>query len=249
MRIQGRRRPRSPQPGNPHGVLVRDIEPSVEARIPPAGGDSAIEVLAGRVRLAAQLSLADADRAVVVLAPGGASTADDRYLARALRRAGFGTMVVDLLTEDEASCPHDVFDVALLAGRLRSAATWLHRQTGLPYAYLATDTGAAAAVEAMAPGLFAIVSRGGRPDLASPAALAAVRVPALFLVGSLDTRVLGLSRLAVDWMRCEHRIVVIPGATHLLTGAPTLAAVTELAHDWLSTRLPQAASGSRPSPA
>ncbi|MFF9817768.1 alpha/beta hydrolase [Streptomyces sp. NPDC014006] len=218
------------------------------APITSADEGSAIEVLAGRVRLAARLSLADADRAVVVLAPGGPGTPADRYLARALRRAGFGTMVTDLLTEDEASCRHDVFDVALLAGRLRSAALWLHRQTGLPYAYLAADTGAAAALEAVAPGLFAIVSRGGRPDLASPAALAGVRVPVLFVVGSLDTRVLGLSRLAVDWMRCEHRIAVVPGATHLLTGVPALAAVADLALDWLWTRSPQAASGARPSP-
>lgn len=102
-------------------------------------------VLTGHVRLTARLSLTDADRAVVVLASGGRSTEDDRYLAQVLRRAGFGTMVTDLLAEDEVSSPHDVFDVPLLAGRLRRAATWLHSRTGLPYAYVAADTAAAAA--------------------------------------------------------------------------------------------------------
>jgi hypothetical protein len=164
-----------------------------------------------------------------------------------LRRAGFGTMVTDLLAEGEVSCPHDVFDVPLLAGRLRCAATWLHSRTGLPYAYVAADTAAAAALEAVAPGLFAIVSRGGRPDLASPAALAAVWVPTLIIAGALDTRVLGRSRLAVDWMRCEHRIVVVPCATHLLTGPSVLAAVADLTCEWLSARLPQATSGGKPS--
>ncbi|WP_405798487.1 alpha/beta hydrolase [Streptomyces longwoodensis] len=200
-------------------------------------------VLTGHVRLTARLSLTDADRAVVVLASGGRSTEDDRYLAQVLRRAGFGTMVTDLLAEDEVSSPHDVFDVPLLAGRLRRAATWLHSRTGLPYAYVAADTAAAAALEAVAPGLFAIVSRGGRPDLASPAALAAVRVPTLIVVGALDTRVLGRSRLAVDWMRCEHRIVVVPCATHLLSGPSVPAAVADLTREWLSARLPQTTSG------
>ncbi|MEU5180637.1 alpha/beta hydrolase [Streptomyces longwoodensis] len=227
---------------------LQDTWPQAGARIPLAARDSGVEVRAGRVHLTARLSLTDSDRAVAVLASGGRSSLDDRYFARVLHQAGFGTLVTDLLAADEVGCPHDVFDVPLLAGRLRGAATWLYGRTGLPYAYVAADTAAAAAVEATAPGLFAIVSRGGRPDLASPAALAAVRVPTLIVVGSLDTRVLGRTRVAVDWMCCEHRIVLVPGAPHLLTGPPELAAVADLAREWLSARLPRTVREERPSP-
>ncbi|MDT0566155.1 phosphoribosyltransferase family protein [Streptomyces sp. DSM 3412] len=214
-------------------------------------GDGEVEVPAGHVRLPARLVLPDAAPAVVLFAHGSGSgrhSPRNGYVADTLNRAGLGTLLLDLLTVEEEGDRRNVFDVALLAGRLQAAATWLHDGTGVPVSYFGASTGAAAALEAAsAPGadIRAIVSRGGRPDLATPAALGRVRAPTLFVVGSLDTRVLSLNRLAADRLRCEHRLAVVPGATHLFEEPGTLATVAELARDWFTTHLAQPGAGHR----
>jgi putative phosphoribosyl transferase len=201
-----------------------------------------VEVPAGPVRLPARFVLPEGALAVVAFAHGSGSgrhSPRNRHVAAVLNRAGLGTLLLDLLTEDEERDRHNVFDVVLLARRLRAASAWLRRETALPVGYFGASTGAGAALEAAAedPGIGAVVSRGGRPDLASPAALARVRAPTLLIVGSHDTRVLSLNRLAADWMRCEHRLAVVPGAGHLFAEPGTLATVAVLARDWFTTHL------------
>jgi putative phosphoribosyl transferase len=210
------------------------------AELPPANRE--IEIPTRHVRLAARFVLPEGAPAVVAFAHGSGSSRHsprNRYVADALNRAGLGTLLLDLLSEDEEGNRHNVFDIVLLAGRLRGAADWLRRETGLPVAYFGASTGAAAALEATAvdSGIRAVVSRGGRPDLATPAALAQVRAPTLFVVGSLDARVLSLNRLAADWMHCDHRIAVVPGAGHLFEEPGALPAVAELARDWFTGHL------------
>jgi predicted alpha/beta-hydrolase family hydrolase len=210
-----------------------------------------VRVPAGHVRLPARLVLPDAAPVVVVFAHGSGSgrhSPRNRYVADVLDRAGLGTLLLDLLTAEEEGDRRNVFDVALLADRLHAATTWLHTGTGLPLALFGASTGAAAALEAAAaPGadIRAIVSRGGRPDLVTPAALARVRAPTLFVVGSLDSMVLSLNRLAADRLRCEHRLAVVPGATHLFEEPGTLAMAAELARDWFTTHLARPDTGHR----
>ncbi|KOU58110.1 phosphoribosyl transferase [Streptomyces sp. MMG1533] len=203
--------------------------------------DREVTVPADRVRLAARLVLPDTAQAVVAFAHGSGSgrhSPRNRYVATTLNRAGLGTLLLDLLTEDEEHDPHNVFDILLLARRLRAAADWLRRETALPVGYFGASTGAGAALEAAADDdIRAVVSRGGRPDLADPAALARVRAPTLLIVGSRDTRVLSLNRLAADRMHCEHRLAVVPDATHLFPEPGALATVAELARDWFTAHL------------
>ncbi|MFF8941533.1 phosphoribosyltransferase family protein [Streptomyces sp. NPDC014864] len=225
-------------------ALLSEADRSVPAtRVPAAPArpspDREVAVPAGRARLAARLTLPTSARAVVTFAQGSGSSRHspaNRYIADALQRAGLGTLLLDLLTEDEERNRHNVFDILLLARRLDAAARWLRRETALPVSYLGVSTGAGAALEAAASDddIRAVVSRGGRPDLASPAALARVRAPTLFVVGGLDTRVLSLNRLAADWMHCDHRVAVVPDATHHFTEPGALEAVAELARDWFT---------------
>ena len=206
-----------------------------------AAPDREVEVPAGRVALAGRLTLPTGARGVVAFAPGDGGcrhSPGHRYVAGALHRAGLGTLLLDLLTADEEHDRHNVFDILLLGRRLQAAACWLRRETALPVCYFGAGTGAAAALEAEAAGgARAIVCRGGRPDLAGPTALARLKAPTLLVVGALDTRVLSLNRLAADWMGCEHRIAVVPGATHLFTEPGALDTVAELARDWFTDRL------------
>ncbi|GAA3771410.1 phosphoribosyltransferase family protein [Streptomyces coacervatus] len=223
-----------PAPSSPPSPSASSAGP------PPANRE--IEVPAGRVRLAARFVLPDRAPAVVAFAHGSGSSRHsprNRYVADVLNRAGLGTLLLDLLGEDEESDRRNVFDIVLLTGRLRAAAVWLRRETGLPVSYFGASTGAAAALEAAAEDfdIRAVVSRGGRPDLATPAALAGVRAPTLFVVGSLDTRVLSLNRLAADRMHNDHRIAVVPGATHLFEEPGTLSTAAELARDWFTAHL------------
>ncbi|MEU5100489.1 phosphoribosyltransferase family protein [Streptomyces sp. NPDC020996] len=226
---------------------ARAAPPAAPRLDPGAHGDVEVRVPAGHVRLAARLVVPEAAPAVVAFAHGTGSSrhsARNRYVAGVLNRAGLGTLLLDLLTADEEQNRHNVFDIRLLAQRLHAATLWLRHEKGLPVAYFGAGTGAAAALEAAAvPGadVVSIVSRGGRPDLATPAALAHVRAPTLLVVGSADPRVLSLNRLAADWMHCEHRIAVVPRATHLFPEPGTLSTVAEAARDWFTTHLPPTA--------
>ncbi|MCZ4611184.1 alpha/beta hydrolase, partial [Streptomyces sp. Lzd4kr] len=190
--------------------------------------------------------------AAVAFAHGSGSSRHsprNQYVASALNRAGLATLLLDLLTDGEAHDRHNVFDILLLARRLHAASVWLREETGLPVAYFGASTGAAAALEAAAlsgSDVRSVVSRGGRPDLATPAALARLRAPTLLIVGSRDTQVLSLNRLAADRMHCEHRIAVVPGATHLFEEPGTLTTVAELARDWFTTHLGRPTTGTTP---
>ncbi|MFB7596154.1 phosphoribosyltransferase family protein [Streptomyces sp. NPDC056160] len=214
---------------------------------PPLGRP--VEVPTSKVRMPAVLTLGPTARAVVILASaGGGGLRGPRHdpcsdqVAAVLHRAGLGTLLLDLLTEDEAHTLHNVFDITLLERRLHAAAAWVRRETGLPVSYCAADTSAGAALAAAAADddIRAVVCVGGRPELAGPAALARVDAPTLLVVGALDTRLLGCNRLAADWMHCDHRIEVVPDATHLFAEPGALDVVAELTRDWITARLAEA---------
>jgi putative phosphoribosyl transferase len=152
------------------------------------------------------------------------------------------SLLFDLLTAEEEQDRANVFDIGLLAGRLGAATRWMHEQPGLAGArvgYFGASTGAAAALWAAAePGgeVAAVVSRGGRPDLAMPR-LAGVWAPTLLIVGALDDVVLGLNREAQRQLRCENHLAVVPGASHLFEEPGTLERVAGLARDWFTRYL------------
>ena len=182
----------------------------------------------------------DRPKGLVIFAHGsGSSRSSPRntYVAKALRQAGLATLLFDLLTEREAADRANVFDIPLLAERLAAATEWARSFEPthlLPVHYF---TGAAAALVAAAQpniGVAAIVSRGGRPDLATTA-LAHVRAPALLIVGGSDTDVLTLNRSALRQLHCEAKLEIVPGATHLFEEPGALEKVVELARDWFLT--------------
>lgn len=166
----------------------------------------------------------------------------NQAVAHHLNEHGIGTLLFDLLTNGESTDRRNVFDIALLAGRLRRVAAWLAEQPQarhLPIGYFGASTGAAAALVAAADDpaqVAAVVSRGGRPDLAGPA-LARVKAPTLLIVGSHDTEVLELNRMAQSRMTCASELSVVPGATHLFEEPGTLQAAAELARSWFSSHL------------
>jgi len=170
----------------------------------------------------------------------------NRLVAESLNHAGLGTLLFDLLTPAEELDRGNVFDVELLAGRLLEVTRQLAAMTGARICYFGASTGAAAALWAAAePGIqiAAVVSRGGRPDLAGPR-LPLVSAPTLLIVGGADEMVLELNARAQQQLRCENRLAVIPGATHLFEEPGALPTVAELASDWFTGHL--AAAGSTP---
>ncbi len=208
-------------------------------------GDEDVDVPAGAVHLAGHLALPLGSSGIVIFAHGTGSSRHsprNRHVAEVLNAAGFGTLLFDLLTTDEERDRGDVFDVPLLAARLIGATRWLRARPGmahLPIGYFGASTGAAAALWAAAePGsnVMAVVSRGGRPDLAGPR-LAAVEAPTLLIVGGHDGVVLDLNRRARAELRCESRLTVVPGAAHLFEEPGTLDRVAELARDWFTAHL------------
>jgi putative phosphoribosyl transferase len=204
-----------------------------------------IEVAAGSALLAGHLDLPADAGGVVLFAHGSGSSRHsprNRYVAAVLNRAGLGTVLFDLLSPEEAADRTKVFDVELLARRLLDLTAWLRGQPDVreqSLGYFGASTGAAAALWAAAdPGadVAAIVSRGGRPDLAGPR-LGQVRAPTLLVVGGRDDAVLDLNRTARAQLRCENRLEVVPGATHLFEEAGALEQVARLAADWFATHL------------
>ena len=180
---------------------------------------------------------------IVVFAHGSGSSRHsprNRYVARILTDAGLGTLLFDLLTPEEELDRSNVFDIGLLASRLARVTEWLRTQPRARQAaigYFGASTGAAAALWAAAePGtdIAAVVSRGGRPDLARPR-LAAVTAPTLLIVGGNDEVVLDLNRQAQAELHCENHLAVVPGATHLFEETGTLDAAAELARDWFTS--------------
>jgi putative phosphoribosyl transferase len=219
-----------------------------EAGLPAAsapGRESAVRVPAGTVQLAAHLHLPAPGAGAVVFAHGSGSgrhSSRNRYVASVLQDAGLGTLLLDLLTDEEEVERADVFDIELLARRLLLATAWLQEQPGAagsPVGWFGASTGAGAALWAAAePGapVAAVVSRGGRPDLAGER-LRSVRAPTLLVVGSQDQEVLGLNRWAQESMRCPTRLAVVEGAGHLFEEPGTLADAAVLARDWFRRHL------------
>ncbi|MGW1004602.1 phosphoribosyltransferase family protein [Streptomyces sp. NPDC002520] len=202
--------------------------------------DREVRVTAGAVRLRGRLTVSAGATGVVAFAHGSGSSRHsprNRFVAQGLNRSGLGTLLFDLLTEDEEADRANVFDIGLLAGRLVGATAWLREEPdveGLAIGYFGASTGAAAALRAAAAPSArpaAVVSRGGRPDLAGPL-LPEVTAPTLLIVGGADLRVRDLNREAQTRLTCENRLAIVPGATHLFEEPGALEAVTDLACDW-----------------
>jgi dienelactone hydrolase len=183
---------------------------------------------------------------IVLFAHGsGSSRLSPRntYVARELRQAAIGTLLFDLLTAEESEDRALVFDVEFLAGRLRAATDWVRGQPAtraLAVGYFGASTGAAAALIAAAgdPAVAAVVSRGGRPDLAARM-LSRVEAPTLLIVGGEDVPVIGMNEDALARLRCEKRLAIVPGATHLFEEPGTLEQVVHLATDWFRDHFPE----------
>jgi putative phosphoribosyl transferase len=182
---------------------------------------------------------------VVIFAHGSGSSRHsprNRHVAEVLNHAGLATLLLDLLTAREELDRRNVFDVELLAGRLTESASWASTQpelASLPIGYFGASTGAAAALWAAAgagAGIGAIVSRGGRPDLAGPR-LGDVSAPTLLIVGSRDPVVLDLNRRAQAQMRCRTELAIVPDATHLFEEPGALDDVARLATSWFTRHL------------
>jgi putative phosphoribosyl transferase len=189
------------------------------------------------------LIVPDAAQGVVVFAHGSGSgrhSPRNRYVAGVLNEAGLGTLLFDLLTPEEEADRANVFDIGLLADRLLRRTAWVREQPetdGLPIGYFGASTGAAAALWAAAEAgdeIAAIVSRGGRPDLAGPR-LAEVRAPTLLIVGGRDPVVVNLNEQAQRRLGGESRLTVVPGATHLFEEPGALEVVARHARDWFVT--------------
>ncbi|MEV5895696.1 dienelactone hydrolase family protein [Nonomuraea fuscirosea] len=198
--------------------------------------------------MSGDLIVPDAAQGLVLFAHGSGSgrhSPRNRYVAGALNEGGLGTLLFDLLTPEEEADRANVFDIGLLAGRLLERTAWAREQAEaacLPIGYFGASTGAAAALWAAAtPGndVAAIVSRGGRPDLAGPR-LAAVRAPTLLIVGGRDPVVMELNEEAQGRLVVESRITVVPGATHLFEEPGALDAVAGHAEDWFRVHFARA---------
>ncbi len=210
-----------------------------------------LRIPVGKVELDGDLVLPDRARGMVLFAHGSGSSRlspRNQYVAGWLNERGLGTLLLDLLTRQEEQTDirtaHLRFDIGLLAGRLIQATEWLKqdlRTTHLFLGYFGASTGAAAALVAAAqcgPDIKAIVSRGGRPDMAQ-AALLRIKAPTLLIVGGADQSVLELNReaLALIPQATVKRLEIVPGATHLFEEEGALERVAGLAGNWFSTYL------------
>jgi dienelactone hydrolase len=221
----------------------------------------AVYVPAGGARLAGELTIPAASRGLVLFAHGSGSSRFSRrnqFVARVLERRGLATLLIDLLTPDEDALDqrtgHLRFDIPMLASRLVAIVDWLKRQAqtvALPVGLFGASTGGGAALRAAAARpneIVAVVSRGGRPDLAA-GTLPDVKAPTLLIVGGEDRPVIAMNRDAMPHMRGEVKLEIIPGATHLFEEPGALERVAELAADFFEQHVesvsPSAADTSR----
>ena len=211
----------------------------------PALRDDEVLVHAAGATVAGHLTVPQQPRGIVVFAHGSGSSRHsprNRYVAHELESAGLATLLFDLLTPAEERDRANVFDIDLLARRLVDVTRWLRTAddaAGLPVGYFGASTGAGAALRAAADpavDVVAVVSRGGRPDLAGES-LVDVTAPTLLIVGGRDEAVLELNRQAAAAMTAEARIAVVPGATHLFEEPGTLEQVAGLAREWFLDHL------------
>jgi putative phosphoribosyl transferase len=212
----------------------------------PAPSERAVQIdLGPGARLSGELRRPEGAAGLVIFAHGSGSSRlspRNRQVAEALNQAGFATLLFDLLTTDEEFDRSKVFDIELLAERLSAVTGWVRGEEGLgelPLGYFGASTGAAAALRAAAARggeIGAVVSRGGRPDLAAES-LEEVTAPTLLIVGGADWQVLDLNEQAARLLRCEHEVAVVPGATHLFEEPGAMERVAELAAAWFSRHL------------
>lgn len=217
-----------------------------DERIAIAVSTSAVQIPIDRGVLQGDLSMPVGAHGVVIFAHGSGSSrhsSRNQFVARALQQRGLATLLIDLLTSQEERIDNVTaeyrFDIPLLARRLITIVDWLgsrSEQTGLPIVMFGASTGGGAALMAAAERpdrVRAVVSRGGRPDLAG-SALPHVVAPTLLIVGGNDTAVIAMNRDAMRQMTCEVSLEIIPGASHLFEESGALARVAEVAGDWLN---------------
>jgi dienelactone hydrolase len=206
-----------------------------------------VEIRSGQVSLSGDLSIPGSTTGVVLFAHGSGSSRHsprNQFVARTIRNAGLGTLLFDLLTREEEAIDihtrHLRFDIELLAERLVNATYWLKGEFDhLHVGYFGSSTGAAAALVAAAELgeiVGAVVSRGGRPDLAADS-LPLVKAPTLLIIGGLDYPVIKMNQTAYAQLRCEKEVEIVPGATHLFEEPGTLEKVAQLAADWFHKHL------------
>lgn len=223
----------------------------------PDGNERPVQISIGSMSLSGDLNIPDRAEGVVLFAHGSGSgrhSPRNRYVAKVLQEASLGTLLFDLLTEDEEliddQTRHLRFDIGLLANRLIGATDWLLQQRSeasssdnIPsIGYFGASTGAAAALVAAAKRtniIKAVVSRGGRPDLAGDEYLVQIRAPTLLLVGGNDEQVIGLNQEAYDKLKLlkeedEKKLTIIPGATHLFEEPGKLEEAAQLASGWFA---------------
>lgn len=208
--------------------------------------DSTVAVRSARAVLEGMLGLPPVPEGVVLFAHGSGSSRHsprNTFVARRLREAGFATLLIDLLTREEDRDYERRFDIDLLTARLADAAGYLGRDprtSKLPLGLFGASTGAAAALRVAAnlpQGVGAVVSRGGRPDLAGRDVLRRVRAPTLLIVGGADLEVIKLNEAAYAELSCVKKLSIVPDATHLFEEPGALESVAELAGGWFRKRL------------
>jgi putative phosphoribosyl transferase len=211
-----------------------------------------VAIRSGRFRLEGHLGIPLSPLGMVIFAHGSGSgrfSPRNNFVARYLQQGRVATLLLDLLTPDEAEDRRKVFDIDLLADRVLSAKAWLEqdeRTKGLGIGYFGASTGAGAALQAAArdpSSIQAVVSRGGRPDLAE-AFLTSVTAPTLLIVGGDDEPVIEMNRAAYRLLACPKRLVIVPGASHLFEEPGTLEQVAEHALAWFQQHFHPAAHGS-----
>ena len=207
---------------------------------------STVHIPAGLVELDGELILPPSAKSVVLFAHGSGSSRfspRNTYVAEVLQQRGIGTLLFDLLTREEDRVYETRFDIDLLTKRLVAATEWLQsnpQTNNLSIGYFGASTGAAAALQAAAKmenKIAAVVSRGGRPDLAGAAALRSVTAPTLLIVGGADYGVIELNQQADALLNCEKKLILIPGATHLFEEPGTLQQAAGKAADWFVEHL------------
>ena len=205
-----------------------------------------VKIPVGDVHIEGMLELPENASGLVLFAHGSGSSRHsprNNYVAQALRDNGIGTLLMDLLTLEEDTDYQTRFDIPLLTKRLQAATRWVKAEAltkSLPVGYFGASTGAAAALQAAAAygeAICAVVSRGGRPDLAGRDTLSRVSCPTLLLVGGWDEVVIALNREAYDLMHCEKELSIIPHATHLFEEPGTLEEVARQAAAWFVKHL------------
>ena len=216
-----------------------------------APGARLASIASGAVLLEGMLESVPTARGVILFAHGSGSSRHsprNNYVAGQLRHSGLATLLIDLLTPVEYRDFARRFDIALLVERLYAALRWLHAQEStarLQVGLFGASTGAAAALQlaaAVPSQVGAVVSRGGRPDLAGQRSLERVRAPTLLIVGGHDPEVLGLNHAALALLACEKALEIVPGATHLFEEPGTLETVARLATDWFTRHLAPASA-------